>query len=261
MIIDYGELRREDFYAQWPSVYCYSLQFYSIRSLLNSGLTVNLTSGVDFHTLKDYGIELGFKVKETTMLNYWLNISYITVPSHVLVFYKDAVSSASVSSSLFNQPSDWENITPQQYLNYLREVFKYFKVRFPLPVGIQEIDVRLILNLWEALEEHYQGRDIKQALEAVNLKSFIALIMGEGMVDEAADQAGLMLACGLLGRLTHYADDLKEKINSRKFKETADVVSRMLENILVKMVRKNQGDFAMFDEVTIAGVKTILARD
>ncbi|HAH20898.1 MAG TPA: hypothetical protein DCL49_08360, partial [Candidatus Omnitrophica bacterium] len=94
VIIDYGELLREDFYARWPSVYCYSLQFYSIRSLLNSGLTINLTSGVDFHTLKDYGAGLGFKVKEAVMLNYWLNIPYITVPSHVLVFSKDIASSA-----------------------------------------------------------------------------------------------------------------------------------------------------------------------
>ena len=150
---------------------------------------------------------------------------------------------------------DWENITPKKYLNHLRRVFKYFKVAFALPVGIGEIDARLILKIWETLEEHYKGADIKQVLEAVSLKEFIALLMGENKLSEAMFQAGLILACGLLPHLQTYTDKLKEKINSGEVSQIRDIISRMQENTFVEIVRENQGDFAIFNEVTIAGVR------
>ncbi|HAH21301.1 MAG TPA: hypothetical protein DCL49_10415, partial [Candidatus Omnitrophica bacterium] len=92
-------------------------------------------------------------------------------------------------------------------------------------------------------------------MEAGSLKEFIALLMGENKLSEAMSQTGLMLACGLLPRLNNYTDALRKKINSRKFTEMRDIISRMLENIFVEIVRKNQGDFAIFNEITITGVK------
>ena len=46
------------------------------------------------------------------------------------------------------------------------------------------------------------------------------------MMAETAAQVELMLACGLLPRLHNYTDDLKKKINSGKFAQMRDVISR-----------------------------------
>ncbi|HAH21065.1 MAG TPA: hypothetical protein DCL49_09210, partial [Candidatus Omnitrophica bacterium] len=92
-------------------------------------------------------------------------------------------------------------------------------------------------------------------MEAVSLKEFIALLMGENKLSEAMFQAGLILACGLLPHLQTYTDKLKEKINSGEVSQIRDIISRMQENTFVEIVRENQGDFAIFNEVTIAGVR------